>query len=147
MSGGWAARAGHEKPVGEPESFLPRALQSEEGGRGSVGAGRQCPGCVARVTVAVLCLLGPWACWGRGGPALGQGLTRALLPLTCPMLSAFPSRDPAGVCLVDSSWFSCPPSPPGPKSSHAGLPGLGFLFNTKKHRVFSYLNVLAILVI
>lgn len=56
--------------IEEPESSLSPALWNEEGVQGRVGAGCQCPGCVASVTVTIPCLsTGPphWALgWPRG---------------------------------------------------------------------------------
>lgn len=100
--------------MGEPESFLPGALRSEEGGWGSIRVGRQCAGHVARVTMAVLCLSGPWACRWKGGPALPQRLAWDPLPLTCPALCFLPSvAGLSPVCAQQTPAGS--PALPGPR--------------------------------
>lgn len=92
------------------------------------------------------CSLSVWAVGlpleGRTCLAPEAGLGPPAAHLSRTLLSAFRRGTLAGVCPADSSWFSCPPRALGPMSSHAGLPGLGFLFNLKKNRVFRYLNML-----
>lgn len=58
----------------------------------------------------------------RPGPRARSGPPATHLFLV--LLSPFPRWDLTGVCRTNSSWFSFPPSPLDPKSSHAGLPGL-----------------------
>lgn len=113
--GGWAA-GGDWRPeqvpggcegctgAGQPESFLPLVLQSEEGARAVSGwpsiprpCGQRQGGCALPVWALALPMEGR-TCTGPGG-----GWVPPATRLSQALFSAFPRRDLTSACLADSS--------------------------------------------